>query len=129
MKVHLIEDEAVAAEALQLFVQVMVEDVQIIHRTTGSDAGRVIADEKPDLVLLDIELPGEDGFSILRKIRTFSDVPVIMVTADESEETAIRCLMAGADDYVRKPFAGAELLARMTAILLRSEPGPTDAYG
>lgn len=120
MKVLLIEDEAVAAEALQLFLWVMDEDIQVIHRSSGFDLTRVVADEGPDIVLLDIGLPGEDGFSLLREIRAVSTVPVIMVTADVSEETAVRCLLDGADDYVRKPYTGAQLIARMAAILSRS---------
>lgn len=74
----------------------------------------------PDLVLLDIMLPGEDGLEILKKFRQKSAIPVIMLTAKGSEADKVRGLNLGADDYVSKPFGVTELIARMNAVLRRS---------
>ena len=75
--------------------------------------------EEPDVVLLDLRLPGTRGFDVLRRIREFSGVPVIFLTASDREEDAVRALRMGADDYVTKPFSPSELLARIEAALRR----------
>ena len=75
--------------------------------------------EQPDLVLLDISMPGMDGYETLRQIREFSDVPVIMLTARDSVLDKVKGLELGADDYVTKPFDHLELLARVKAVLRR----------
>lgn len=74
-----------------------------------------------DLVVLDIMLPGLDGVEVTRRVREFSTVPIIMVTAKDSEEDKVRGLDAGADDYLTKPFSAPELLARVRAVLRRSQ--------
>lgn len=85
----------------------------------GSDALRQVAVAVPDLVLLDLGLPDLDGQEVLKKIREFSDVPVIILSAREREEEKVKALDAGADDYVEKPFALGELLARVRTALRR----------
>jgi len=77
---------------------------------------------RPDIVLLDVMMPGEDGFSVLRRIRTVSQVPVIMLTARGEDTDRIIGLEMGADDYLPKPFNPRELLARIKAVLRRSLP-------
>lgn len=87
---------------------------------TGDDAVLKTAQDRFDLVILDIMLPGIDGFEALTQIRDFSAVPVIMLTARGRQEDKVRGLRLGADDYVTKPFSAQELLARVAAVLRRS---------
>ena len=87
-------------------------------------------DKKPELVLLDIMLPGEDGLSVLRKIRKEDDkIPVIMLTAKSTEYDKVTGLDMGADDYVSKPFGIMELISRIKAVLRRSEVKPSQSAG
>jgi len=89
--------------------------------TDGRAALRAMYAGQPDLVLLDIGMPELDGWKTLERIRDLSDVPVVMLTAQTSELEKVRALQAGADDYVTKPFGRQELLARVQALLRRSE--------
>lgn len=91
--------------------------VQFSH--SGEDAFKAHRMEDIDLVLLDVMMKGENGFEILRKIRTFSDIPVIMLTARGDASDRITGLQGGADDYLPKPFEPEELVARINAILRR----------
>ena len=87
---------------------------------SGEQAIEIIAVEQPDLVLLDIVLTGEiDGYEVARRVREFSDVPIIMLTAKVRESDLLRGFDAGADDYITKPFSSMELLARVRALLNR----------
>ena len=87
---------------------------------TGEEALEVFAAEEPDLIVLDVMLPGMDGFEVCRLVRERSSCPVIMLTAKGAEEDKIRGLRLGADDYVTKPFSAQELLARVEAVLRRA---------
>ena len=80
--------------------------------------------ERPDAVVLDVMLPDLDGFEVLRRIRAFSDVPVVMLTARGDETDRIVGLEMGADDYLPKPFNPRELLARLRAVMRRRSPAP-----
>ncbi|MEM8943484.1 MAG: winged helix-turn-helix domain-containing protein, partial [Pseudomonadota bacterium] len=97
----------------------------IRHEGTGS--AQAILNEPPDLVVLDLMLPGEDGLSICRKIRTESDIPIIMVTARIDEIDRLLGLELGADDYLCKPFSPRELVLRVRALLRRSTLVPPSA--
>jgi two-component system, OmpR family, response regulator MprA len=92
---------------------------------TGLDIAR---DNPPDLVLLDIMLPGMDGLEVCRRLRAVGDVPILMLTAKESIEDRVAGLDAGADDYLVKPFAFDELLARVRALLRRAQPAQPQVY-
>jgi DNA-binding response OmpR family regulator len=92
----------------------------VIEAPDGNDALRRFYADKPDLVILDVQMPGLDGWGVLDRIRELSDVPVIMLTARAEELDKVRGLRAGADDYVTKPFGRQELLARVEAHLRRS---------
>jgi DNA-binding response OmpR family regulator/signal transduction histidine kinase len=92
---------------------------QPIVTSDPSQAAKLAELEEPDVVLLDLRLPGISGFDLLQRIREFSGVPVIFLTASDREEDAVRALRMGADDYVTKPFSPSELLARIEAALRR----------
>ncbi|MFZ0215022.1 MAG: response regulator transcription factor [Candidatus Dormiibacterota bacterium] len=89
----------------------------------GREALTTMLDELPDLVLLDLMLPGIDGIEVARRLREMSDVPIVMVTARDGTSDQVTGLDAGADDYLVKPFIKDELLARIRAVLRRRTPG------
>jgi two-component system, OmpR family, KDP operon response regulator KdpE len=88
----------------------------------GSLGLQAIATTRPDVILLDLGLPDIDGFSVLRRLREWSQTPVLVLTVRDSDEDKVAALDAGADDYVTKPFSTAELLARLRAAQRRSQP-------
>jgi two-component system KDP operon response regulator KdpE len=93
---------------------------QVITQLDGEEAIGVIAIEQPNLVLLDILLEGQDGYQICKRVREFSDVPIIMLTARVTEADMLAGFDAGADDYITKPFSSKELIARVRAVLNRA---------
>jgi two-component system KDP operon response regulator KdpE len=96
---------------------------RVVAALDGRSALEQAAMEQPDLVLLDILLPGEmDGYEVCRRLREFSNVPIIMLTAKAKEEDKIMGFDVGADDYLTKPFNSKELVARVRAVLRRSKP-------
>jgi two-component system, OmpR family, KDP operon response regulator KdpE len=95
----------------------------ITEAKTGEDALELLRKERPDLVLLDVNMPGMGGIETCREIRRFSDAPIIMLTVRNAERDKVLALDAGADDYVVKPFGIEELLARIRAALRRYSPG------
>ncbi len=98
-------------------------DFAVVPVSSGPEALTHLAAEQPDLVLLDVMMPGMDGHETLRQIRTQSAVPVIMLTARSSDQEKVLALLSGADDYVTKPFHPDELVARITAVLRRTQSG------
>ena len=104
----------------------------VLSTGSGEAAIDMVALEQPDLVLLDIVLTGAlDGYEVARRVREFSDVPIIMLTAKAHEEDLLRGFESGADDYLTKPFSAKELLARVRAVLKRTRqpsaaPGDTE---
>lgn len=92
----------------------------------GSSGLTMAVAEQPDVVLLDLGLPDVDGQQVLRMLRAVSAVPVIVITAQDDEHSVIRALDSGADDYLVKPFGGAQLAARIRAVLRRAAPDPAD---
>jgi two-component system KDP operon response regulator KdpE len=95
---------------------------QVVAAATGESAMEMFALEQPDLVLLDILLPrGPDGYEVCQQMREFSNIPVIMLTAKARESEMLRGFDVGADDYLTKPFSAKELVARVRAVLRRSE--------
>lgn len=123
-----VDDEPVARETLAAYLD--REGFRVTMSEDIRDLRGVIAREKIDLVLLDIRLPGEDGLSFLRELRSRSDLPVIFVTSRGDEIDRVLGLELGADDYVTKPFAPRELLARIRTLLRRtSETSRTGVDG
>lgn len=97
------------------------EGYQVLKAYEGQKAVEIVAEKQPDLVLLDVMMPGLDGFQACERIREFSQVPIIMVTAKGEEQDRVKGLDRGADDYVVKPFSATELLARVRAVLRRAQ--------
>ena len=95
----------------------------MVNAATGEAAMQATATEHPDLVLLDLGLPGLDGLGVIHALRGWTKVPIIVLTARDDERSKVEALDAGADDYVTKPFGMAELLARINAALRRSSEG------
>ena len=116
-KVLIVEDERRIARFLQMELE--HEGCTTAVEDNGSRACERLAREEYDIVLLDVMLPGLDGFSVCRKVREFSQVPIIMLTARDDIEDKVQGLDIGADDYLTKPFAIKELLARIRLILRR----------
>ena len=104
-------------------------DMRASAATNGQEVDRALQNGRIDLVVLDIMLPGEDGFSICRRLRNSSNLPIIMLTAKGEEIDRIMGLEIGADDYLPKPFNPRELLARIRAILRRSSESGAGAEG
>ena len=93
---------------------------EVLTAPTGEVALSVIAEDQPDLVLLDLGLPGIEGREVIERLRAWSELPVIVISVRESQEDKVAALDAGADDFVTKPFGMKELLARMRAVRRRS---------
>jgi len=96
---------------------------EVLEAADGTQGLREFYSEQPDLVVLDVSMPGLEGWDVLERIRELSDVPVLMLTARAEELDKVRGLRAGADDYVTKPFGRQELLARVDAGLRRTRTG------
>jgi two-component system KDP operon response regulator KdpE len=114
---------------IQRYLQRALSEAGYQATVTGdpSETVKLVELEEPDLVVLDLRLPGTSGFDLLQRIRELSQVPVIFLTASDSEEDAVQALKAGADDYITKPFSPSELLARIEAVLRRrATAGPSE---
>src|SRR5215208_4442582 len=102
---------------------------QVAEAPDGRAALKALYAERPDLVVLDVNMPDLDGWALLERIRELSDVPVVMLSARGEELEKVRALRAGADDYVTKPFGRQELLARVESVLRRAVgAGPRETY-
>ena len=123
--VLVVEDDASLRRALRMSLR--ARELEVLEAVTGEEAIVAVADGAPDVVLLDLGLPGLDGIDVLRRIRSFSTVPVVVLTARDRQSDKVSALDAGADDYVTKPFDTEELLARVRAVLRRvphTQTGP-----
>ncbi len=119
-KILVVDDEP---RVVRLVTEVLsAVGYEVITAVRGEPAIEMVALEQPDLVLLDVRLPGElNGYEICRHIRKFSDIAVIMLTAKAQESDVLQGFDAGADDYLTKPFSAKELLARVKAVLRRTQ--------
>jgi two-component system KDP operon response regulator KdpE len=115
----LVEDEAAIRVAL---IRALTERGHAVASTSSAmDALKMVLDAPPDLIILDLGLPGLDGFEALRMLRAVSKIPVIVATARDDESEIVKALDAGADDYLVKPFGTGQIEARIRAVLRRSE--------
>ena len=129
MKLLLVDDDPEIRASVRLGLELQWRGVEIVEAARGDDALSAIEEQRPDLVLLDVGLPDLDGYAVLREIRAFSSVPVIMLTARDEPIDKVRGLEAGADDYVGKPFDHLELMARVRAVLRRLDLKAPAALG
>jgi len=122
----IIDDEAQIRKILSITLE--AADYKIIESSKGKDGIVAVANYHPQLVILDLGLPDEDGLSVLKEIRSWSSVPIIILSVRNSEETIVRALDLGADDYITKPFNSAELLARIRANIRRTQQPDNETY-
>jgi DNA-binding response OmpR family regulator len=123
VKVLLVEDDV---DLLDLTTYALRrEGYEVVAAVNGQQALARWEAERPDIILLDGNLPGLNGFEVCRRIRQAGATPIVMLTARDQEEDLVRGLQLGADDYVTKPFSAKQLVARMTAVLRRSQ---ADSY-
>lgn len=119
MKVLIIEDNAEVVEAVSLCLQIRWPDADISFAYGGLTGVQMVESQTYDIVILDINLPGINGFEVLKRIRSFSTVPVIILTVRGWEEDQVEGLELGADDYIVKPFRPRELVSRVNSVLRR----------
>ena len=118
-KILVVDDEKPIAEILRYNLE--QEGFAVVLAYDGDEALRLLQSEQPDLVLLDVMLPKKDGFAVCGEIRRIDNVPIIMLTAKDTELDKVLGLELGADDYVTKPFSAREVVARVKAQLRRSQ--------
>jgi len=124
MKILIVDDEPDVVKVVSMSFALQEPDWLIRSAPNGESGLDLVDRERPDLVLLDVSMPGMDGFQVLKEIRKFSSVPVIMLTARDDELSKVTGLERGADDYVTKPFSHLELLARVRTVLRRVQSLP-----
>jgi two-component system response regulator VicR len=120
MKILLIEDDADIIEFISIAFDIGWPEIEIIKTHHGNTGLELVESETPDAVILDLGLPDMSGFEVLKQIRAFSAVPVIIVSARGGEASIVKGLDWGADEYILKPFGQLELLARVKSVLRRA---------
>ena len=125
MRILVVDDEPDVVESVRLGFDLQWREVEVIGAGSGEAALDAVERKRPDIVLLDLGLPDVDGFTVLTRIRAFSDVPVVILSARDDAMDKVKGLELGADDYVTKPFNHLELMARVRAVLRRLDmPAP-----
>lgn len=125
MKALVVDDDAVLADVIAFTLR--REGFSVLLARDGEAALRRWREESPDLVVLDVNLPGMDGFTVCRHLRAEGDTPIILLTVRGEEDDIVQGLSLGADDYVVKPFSPRQLVARAQAVLRRAGKTPTRA--
>jgi two-component system KDP operon response regulator KdpE len=119
LRILVVDDDPAMVGAITALVG--TEGHQVITAYDGLTAVKRVRDESPDIVLLDLAMPGLDGFTVIGQIRALGSAPIIVVSGESGETAKVRALRLGADDYLTKPFGRAELLARISAVMRRVE--------
>jgi DNA-binding response OmpR family regulator len=117
LKLLLVEDDATTAESIRLCFEVNAPDTAIVSTGTGTEAVQKVKSETLDAVILDLGLPDIDGIKVLEQVRTFSRVPVIVLSARHGADVISKALVLGADDYITKPFDYRILLDRLNILI------------
>ncbi len=131
-KILLVDDDRALLGFLGEYLQ--TDNLQVLSANSGADALRVVYRERPDIIVLDVVMPGMDGWELCARLRELADFPIIVLSAKSSEADKLRGFRLGVDDYVTKPFSFAELAARIQAVLARTQSnsvssGPLYAAG
>ena len=121
MKVLIIEDDREIVEVISLAFQIRWPEVKVVSTNLGERGAELVESENPDVVVLDLGLPDISGFEVLKQIRLFSAVPILILTVRSDEPDVVRGLEWGADDYMVKPFRQLELLSRIRALTRRRD--------
>jgi len=119
LRILVVDDDPAMVGAITALVG--TEGHQVITAYDGLTAVKRVRDEAPDLVLLDLAMPGPDGYAVAGQIRAYGAIPIVVVSGESSEAAKVRALELGADDYLVKPFGKAELLARINAVMRRAD--------
>lgn len=122
MKVLIVDDDRTLADVIAFTFK--REGFEVIMAEDGELAYQKWENEHPDLIILDVNIPKEDGFSICKRIRAQSDIPIILLTVRSDEEDILGGFQLGADDYITKPFSPRQLMARVRAVLRRAKKKP-----
>lgn len=117
MRALVVDDATEVVEVIQLCFELRWPGSTVLVAPTGAEALRLARTEKPDVVILDIGLPDMDGYQVCRQIRSFSDVPIVILTVRDKDADIARAREVGADDYLTKPFSHTELLERVRTAL------------
>ena len=123
-RILIIDDETQIRRALD--INLRAHGYEVVLAATGEDGLKEAAASVPDLVLLDLGLPGLDGVDVIRGLRGWTSIPIIVLSARHADASKVAALDAGADDYITKPFSINELLARLRASLRRHQPAPDE---
>jgi two-component system response regulator VicR len=126
MKILVIEDDQQIVEAISLAFQIRWPEAKLITTHLGEKGVELVEKEKPEIVILDLGLPDINGFEVLKQIRLFSDLPILILTARTEESDIVKGLEWGADDYMVKPFRQLELLSRIKALTRRKSSPDID---
>lgn len=119
MKVLIVEDEPAIVETVSLAVRMRWPEAILVTTNLGEEGIELVETEAPDVVILDLGLPDIDGFEVLKQVRLFSSIPIIILTVRDEESDIVKGLEWGADEYIVKPFRQLELMARIQALLRR----------
>ena len=125
LRILVVDDDPAMVGAITALVG--TEGHQVITAYDGLTAVKRYREEAPDIVLLDLAMPGPDGFAVIGEVRALGAAPVIVVSGESAETAKVRALQLGADDYLTKPFGRAELLARIAAVMRRVDGGAVGA--
>lgn len=119
MKILLIEDDSAIFDNIALTLRVGWPETELLWAGLGEEGINIVQEQSPDIVILDLSLPDVSGFEVLKSIRLFSKVPVVVMTVRDEEIAVVQAFECGADEYINKPFRQMELIARLKTIIGR----------